>query len=68
MPGSPPIRTSDPVTTPPPRTRSSSAMPLDTRCPLPSREISRIGWGRLEVTPGRAAPRAGATRSSTSCT
>src|SRR3954470_12574059 len=31
MPGSPPIRTRDPGTTPPPRTRSNSPMPVESR-------------------------------------
>src|SRR5215510_15296514 len=34
MPGSPPSSTSEPGTTPPPRTRSNSSMPVDRRTPL----------------------------------
>jgi len=68
IPGSPPISTSEPRTTPPPSTRSSSAMPVGSRSPA-SRTTSLSGCGRLdEGAPGRR-PRAGASaRSSTSCT
>ena len=34
MPGSPPMRVTDPETSPPPSTRSSSDRPVGTGCPL----------------------------------
>src|SRR5262249_42444702 len=62
------MRTSDPLTTPPPSTRSSSPMPVATRSP-PSTLISPIGRGRLALGPAtRRPPRAGVGRSSTSWT
>src|SRR5690606_16218960 len=44
MPGSPPINTKEPSTTPPPRTRSNSAMPVETRC------SSRTGTSLSAIT------------------
>ncbi len=70
MPGSPPISTSEPFTTPPPSTRSSSPMPVVVR-PSASTGTSPMGTGRLEIeaAPTRMPPRApGSGRSSTSWT
>ena len=66
IPGDPPIRTSEPGTIPPPRTRSSSAMPVVIRATCWA-STSRRGTG-FAARPDRVAePRAGATaRSSTS--
>ena len=68
MPGSPPIRMSEPRTRPPPSTRSSSPMPVSVRSPR-SITTSVSGIGRV---PAAMAPRrplgAGAARSSTSGT
>ena len=51
MPGSPPIRTSDPGTMPPPSTRSNSSMPELTRDSSPVSTASK-GFG-LEGPEGR---------------
>ncbi len=53
MPGSPPTRPTDPVVSPPPRTRSSSAMPVDSRiAPLSGEPSSTAAPGRLARAPG----------------
>ena len=66
-PGSPPINTSEPRTTPPPSTRSSSPIPVRTRS-SGSIEISFRARGRAEATPARRDERDATGRSSTSCT
>jgi hypothetical protein len=69
MPGSPPINTTDPGTTPPPSTRSSSPMPLEQRSSRAG-ATAVIGSGCRAAPPPRAAraPALGSTasRSSTS--
>src|SRR4051812_37023208 len=54
MPGSPPIRTADPATSPPPSTRSSSLMPVEARAAssvLLSSMVSSIFLPLPEVKP-----------------
>ena len=66
-PGSPPISTSEPRTTPPPSTRSSSPMPVRTRSSALHRDLlQRAGPGGRRRSPTRRARAAG--RSSTSGT
>src|SRR5690349_4546658 len=62
-PGSPPNKTSAPATTPPPRTRSNSAIPVDTRgVSMPVISVNRIGE---ESHDGGASAAAACTLSST---
>jgi hypothetical protein len=69
IPGDPPMSTSDPGTIPPPRTRSSSAMPVPIRATC-SASTSRNGVGRTalaDALPPGPPPRGAETlRSSTS--
>ena len=60
MPGSPPISTSEPGTTPPPSTRSSSPMPRRDPLPAVVTAMSPMGMGRAPAaSSGRAEPRRG---------
>ena len=51
IPGSPPMSVTEPVTSPPSSTRSSSASPVGRRG-APSGSISEMGTGRLSEAPG----------------
>ena len=56
IPGAPPTSTSEPLTAPPPRTRSSSPMPVENRFPHPPPAPSPAGpYGRSPPA-GREAP------------
>ena len=55
MPGSPPIRTNDPATTPPPSTRSNSEMPLEVRvAPAADRSVIGVGGAKSPELADRA--------------
>ena len=66
MPGSPPIKMTDPATNPPPNTRSNSPMPVSAR-PSASVSISWIGDGS-SLLPRLSSPRGCDTRSCLSST
>src|SRR2546425_927634 len=56
MPGSPPTRTTDPGTIPPPRTKSNSASPVRQRTtPIPSTADRRMGGWADRLSIGRSA-------------
>ena len=66
-PGSPPTRTKEPLTSPPPNTRSNSSSPLETRSsPAESTPTSEIGVGAAATatTPDRPPTATAATASS----
>src|SRR5271156_1341612 len=68
MPGSPPIRTAEPGTRPPPSTRSSSAMPVLARgggAASPARPTKATALPARVLGPGRLGPACGVTGSST---
>ena len=56
IPGSPPSRTSDPGTTPPPSTRSSSPSPVVSRPVTGSSSASATATGAARAAPPAAAP------------
>src|SRR4030042_1669939 len=53
MPGSPPTSTTEPVTTPPPRTLSSSRIPVEVLCPYPALIALRSCGSDLRNCAGR---------------
>ena len=64
IPGAPPTSTREPATAPPPRTRSSSPIPVEKRI-SPSLSTSRIRWGLRLIPTGAAFTLPGATGFST---
>src|SRR5437763_7990200 len=67
MPGDPPRRTSEPGTSPPPRTRSSSPIPVSSRSTAGAR-TSASGTGATGAAPATARPRPAAARGARSST